>query len=498
MYYILDAAWQGLVGLFHVGPFLLLLLGMFLGNIVGILPGLGGQFLLAVLIPFCFGMDLYSGMALLLSAHAVTGTGGAITSILFNTPGEASTAVTCLDGFEMTKKGQAGRAMGAALYASGVGGVIGALALLLVIPVMRIIVLSFGPPEFFMLTVLGISFIGSLGVKSPVKGLICGLFGLLLSLFGEDPSTGVIRYSFGSLYLYEGMRQIPVVLGIFAVAEMIHLGVNGADVIDAKYLEVKDSVWDGIRDVHRHWWLTVKSSLIAVWIGFLPGLGGVASSFFTYGFAQRISKHPETFGHGNVEGVIAPEAANNAKEGGALIPTIGFGVPGSSGMAIILGAFLILGVTPGPKMLNQHLPVVFAMGWTLAIANVIGAAVTLVFAQWMAKAASVRSGILVPIILVFIAMGSYTASNSIGDLLVTLIFGILGYFTKVYDYPKAPFVLGLVLGRIAEGNFNLSYDLYGLGFITRPITFVIFLMVVWALADPIIKHYRKKREEVQA
>lgn len=496
--YLLDAAWQGLAGVFNAVPFLLMLLGVFLGNIVGVLPGLGGQFLLAVLIPFCFGLDLFAGMALLLSAHAVTGTGGSITSILFNTPGEASNAVTCLDGFEMTKKGQAGRAMGAALYSSGVGGVIGALSLLLVIPVMRAIVLSFGPPEFFMLTVLGISFIASLEVKSPMKGLICGLFGLLLSLFGEDPSTGVIRFNFGTLYLYEGMRQIPVVLGVFAMAEMIHLGVKGTDLIEAKYLEVKDSVWEGVRDVHRHWWLTIKSSFIAVWLGFLPGLGGVASSFFTYGYAQRISKNPDTFGHGNVEGVIAPEAANNAKEGGALIPTIGFGVPGSSGMALILGAFLILGVTPGPKMLNQHLPTVFGMAWTVAIANVIGAAVTLVLAKWMAKAASIRTSILLPVIMVFIAMGSYTASNSMGDLVITLIFGVVGYFMKVYDYPKAPFVLGLVLGRIAEGNFNLSYDLYGFGFMTRPITFFIFLLVLWALIGPIIKLHKEKREEAKA
>ncbi len=495
---ILSAAWQGFSAVFELQPFLLMMVGVFLGNVIGIVPGLGGMFLLAVLIPFVFGMDPVSGMALLLGAHAVTGTGGSITSILFNTPGESSNAPTCLDGFEMTKKGQAGRAMGAALYASGVGGVIGALALLLVIPIIRTIVLSFGPPEFFMLTVLGISFIGSLEVKSPLKGLICGLFGLFLSLFGEDPSTGVIRFNFGSLYLYEGMRQIPVMLGLFAVAEMIHLGVKGTDLVDKKYAEVKDSVWEGVKDVHKHWWLTLKCSVIAVYIGFLPGLGGVASAFFTYGYAQRISKNPETFGKGNVEGVIAPEAANNAKEGGALIPTIGFGVPGSSGMAILLGAFLILGITPGPKMLHEHLPVVFAMAWTVAIANVIGAAQTLFLAKWMARVVFLRSSLLIPVILVFIALGSYTTSNSMGDLVLTLVFGILGYFMKVYDYSKAPVVLGLVLGKIAEGNFNLSYNLWGLSFLTRPITFFIALLVLWALVSPLIKAYRERQKEGEA
>lgn len=495
---LFSAAWQGLWGVFQLDAFILMMVGVILGNIIGILPGLGGQFLLAVLIPFVFGMNPISGMALLLGAHSVTGTGGAITSILFNTPGEASSAPTCLDGFELTKQGQAGRAMGAALYASGVGGVIGALALIMIIPVVRIIVLSFGPPEFFMLTVLGISFIGSLGQKAPLKGLIAGLFGLAIALFGEDPNTGVIRFNFGSLYLYEGMRQITVVLGLFAVAEMIDLGVKGGELVSGGNVEVKDSVWKGVADVHRHWWLVVKSSLIAVYMGALPGLGGVASSFFTYAYAQRVSKSPETFGKGNIEGVIAPEAANNAKEGGALIHTVGFGIPGSAGMAILLGAFLILGVTPGPKMLNQHLPLVFALAWTIAIANIIGAIQAMLFAKQMARLAFVRTSMLIPIILVFVCLGSYTTSNSMGDLLVTLLFGFLGYFMKVYGFPKAPLVLGLVLGRIAEGNFNLSYDLYGARFLLRPLTLIILLLVIWSLVGPVIKKYREEHKEVTA
>ena len=491
---IVGAAWQGLTSVFYLQPFVLMMIGIILGNIVGILPGLGGQFLLSVLIPFVFGMDPVSGFALLLGAHSVTGTGGSITSILFNTPGESSNAPTCLDGFEMTKKGQGGRAMGAALYSSGVGGVIGAIALLLVIPVIRAIVLSFGPPEFFMLTILGISFIGSLHSESPIKGLMAGLLGLVLSLLGEDPSTGVVRYNFGSLYLYEGLKQIPVVIGLFGVAEMISLCVQGGELVTGK-VEVKDSVWKGIADVHRHWWLTVKSSLIAVYMGALPGLGGGASAWFTYGYAQRTSKNPETFGTGNVEGVIAPEAANNAKEGGALIHTIGFGIPGSSGMAILLGAFLVLGITPGPKMLKDHLPTVFAMAWTVAIANIIGAGQTMLFAKWMARLAFLRTSILIPLILVFVALGSYTSSNSMGDLVVTLFFGVFGYFMGVYKYPKGPLVLGLVLGRIAEVNFNISYKLYGDKFLMRPFTLLFSLLVLWAIIGPVMKSYLKKRKE---
>jgi TctA family transporter len=232
-------------------------------------------------------------------------------------------------------------------------------------------------------------------------------------------------------------------------------------------------------------------------MGALPGLGGVASSFFTYGYAQRTSKNPETFGKGNIEGVIAPESANNAKEGGALIHTVGFGIPGSAGMAILLSAFLILGITPGPKMLNQHLPLVFALAWTVAIANIIGAFQTMLFAKQMARLAFLRTSMLIPIILVFVALGSYTTSSSMGDLAVTLLFGILGYFMKVYGFPKAPLVLGLVLGRIAEGNFNLSYDLYGLRFLLRPLTLVILLLVIWSLLGPVVRKFREKQKEVE-
>lgn len=491
-----SAALEGLKGVFAPQAFWLMMFGVVLGNIVGFVPGLGGNFLLAVLIPFVFGMNPVAAFALLLGAHAVTATGGSISAILFNTPGTGPNAPTCFDGFEMTKKGQAGRALGAALWSSAVGGVIGAVALMAAIPVMRPIVLSFGPPEFFMLTVLGICFIGSLGGESPIKGLLAGLLGLSLSLVGEDPSTGVVRFAFGSLYLWDGIKQVPVVIGLFAVAEMIALGIKGGSLVSGEMAEVKDSVWQGVVDVFRHWWLTVKCSVMAVIIGFLPGLGGEAAAFFTYGYAQRTSKSRETFGKGNVEGVIAPEAANNAKEGGALIPTVGFGVPGSSGMAILLGAFLILGLTPGPKMLREHLSLVFAMAWTLAIANVIGAVQTLVFAKPMARLTFLRGSLLIPLVLLFAVLGSFTTSNSMGDLMVTLVFGILGYFMKEYGYPKAPLVLGLVLGRIAEVNLHISYTLFGLGFLLRPITFVLLLLVLWSVIGPVISLLRRRRGEV--
>jgi putative tricarboxylic transport membrane protein len=377
-----------------------------------------------------------------------------------------------------------------------VGGVIGAIALLVAVPITRPLVLAFGPPEFLMLTVLGLCFIGTLAGGSSTKGLLSGLLGLSLSLVGQDPNTGSIRYDFGMVYLWDGIKQIPALVGLFAVAEMIDLGIKGEGLVSPEMVEVKDSVWEGVKDVHRHWWLTLKSSLIAVYIGFLPGLGGSAAAFFTYGYAQRTSKHPETFGKGNVEGVIAPEAANNAKEGGALIPTIAFGVPGSTGMAILLGAFVVLGITPGPKMLNEHLPIVFAMAWTLAIANIVGALETLIFARPMARVTFVRGSLLISPILICAMLGSFSASNSMADLVVLFVFGVIGYFMKLYGYPKAPLVLAMILGRIAEVNFQISYTLFGPRFLLRPFTFLISLLVLWTLLSPLVKRLWKKRKEV--
>lgn len=498
---ILAAAGQGLTSVFQPQAFLLMMLGVVLGNIVGFIPGIGGNFYLSILIPFTFGMDPVLGFALLLGGHAVSATGGSISSILFNTPGDGPNAPTCLDGFPLTQQGKAGKALGAALWSSGLGGVIGAAFLAFSIPLVRPLVLSFGPPEFLMLTLLGIAFISVLGGRKPLRGLMAGLFGLLLSLVGQDPSTGIVRFAFGQLYLWDGIKQVPLVVGLFAVAEMISLGVKGGTLARGDVRTVKTlwrDVWEGIRDTHRNWWLMAKCSLIGSVIGFLPGLGGQAAAFFTYGYAMRTSKHPETFGHGNIEGVIGPEAANNAKEGGALIPTIAFGVPGSSSMAILLGAFLILGLTPGPKMLTEHLPLVFSMVWTLAIANIVGAILCLLFAAQMARITFVKSAVVIPLILLFAVLGSYTSTNSLGDLVTTLVFGVLGYFMQQYEFPKAPLVLGFVLGEIAEVNLHLSYTLFGMAFLLRPITMVLTILLVLSLLSPVLGYVRARRKAVAA
>jgi len=492
---IVQASMKGLADLFVLESFMYITIGTMLGVVVGFIPGIGGNFLLAILLPFTFKMEPVSAFAFLLSAHSVITTGGSVSAILFNTPGSGMNAATVLDGFPLTQQGRSGLALGAALTASLVGGIIGVIALILIIPVMRPIVLAFGPPEFFMLTVLGICFISSLGGEAS-KGLIMGIVGLTLSTVGQDPISGETRFTFGTMYLWDGVRIIPSVIGLFAITEMIALGVKGGTLAENKTFVAKKvgrDLLEGCASVFKHWWLTLRTSIIGVIIGFLPGLGGEAAGFFCWGHAAQTSKYPEKFGTGIIEGVIAPEAANNSKEGGALIPTIGFGIPGTSAMAIILGAFLIQGIVPGREMFTDKLDLVFSMTWTVAIANVIGCLILLPSAVHISRLIFIKGSILIPFILVFAMIGSFSSSNDLGDIVYTTVMGFFGYLAiKMLKYPPAPLMLGLVLGRIAEKNLQISLSLYGISFLLRPVALLMAIIILLVLLVPVIKIYRKR------
>lgn len=489
---MLEAMLSGLLQVLSPQALGFMLLGVPIGLLIGAIPGLGGNLGLALLIPFTFGLDPIPGFALLLGMHAVVQTGGPIPSILFNAPGTGPAAATCLDGFPLAQQGKAGRAIGAALMASMVGGIIGALGMAVLLPIIRPIVLSFGPAEFFMLAVLGITFISAISGGSILKGLMIGGLGLMMSFVGMDPQTGVLRYTFGQLFLWEGVSLVAVVVGLFAGAEALELIIKGGTIVQGE-AKVGTDVMEGVKDVFRHWWLTLRCSIIGYVIGIIPGLGGDVASWVSYGHATQTSKHPETFGKGNIEGVIGPEAANNSKEGGALIPTVVFGVPGSSGMAILLGAFIILGLTPGPPMLKDHLDVVWAMVWILVIANIIGAVGFLAVAKYFSLLTIVRASMLVPFILVFVMVGSFLAGNHVENLVLTVIMSLAGYFMKKYDYPRAPLILGLVLGEIAEVNLHISLRIWGWAFLMRPITFILLILTVFSVLYPIWQGLKGRR-----
>jgi len=465
---------------YHV---LLLLIAVPAGIFFGAIPGLGGKLGIVLAIPFVFGMEPLAGAIFLISMHSVVHTGGSIPSILFGVPGTGPDAATIVDGLPMTRKGESGRAIGAALGASGVGGVFGGLFLLAIMPLLRPIVLAFGPAEFFLLALFGITFIAMLAGDSLTKGLQVGLLGLMMAFVTLDPQTGAQRYTFDLLFLWDGVDIITAVLGIFAIPEMIALGVAGGSMTEvggkqsARY--ALGGVLKGIGDVFRHWGLTLRTSIIGAFIGMIPGLGGDAASWICYGHAVQSSKTPERFGKGAVEGVIAPETANNSKEGGSLLPTLFFGVPGSSGMAILLGAFVMLGIQPGPGLALDGMDIVWTLIWALMIANVVAVIMLVALAPGFSYLSYVRGSLLIPFVFTLTFLGSYLSHRAWENLVVLTALGALGYLMKKYGWPRPPFVIGLILGPIVEDSFHKAMALWGPRFLLRPgALFMIALIII--------------------
>ena len=458
----------------------LIILAVPIGMFFGAIPGLGGKLGIVLLIPFVFGMDPLSGAVFLLAMHAVVHTGGSIPSILFGVPGTGPDAATIVDGYPMTQKGEAGRALGASLGASGFGGVVGGLFLAAMLPVLRPLVLAFSPAEFFLLAILGITFIATLSGDSLLKGLLVGMFGLMLAFVSLDPFTGVPRFTFGQLFLWDGVDVITAVLGMFAIPEMIALGVKGGSIAKARNEAASYNlreVIDGIFDVFRHWGLAVRTALIGAVIGTIPGLGGDAASWICYGHAVQSSKDPSRFGKGAVEGVIAPETANNSKEGGSLLPTLFFGVPGSSGMAIMLGAFVMLGIQPGPMIAVNGMDLVWSLIWTLMIANILAVFMFLICAPAFGKLTYVRGGLLIPFVITLAFLGAFLSQTAWENIVLLCGLGVLGYFLKKYRWPRPPFVIGLILGPIAENSLHKALAIWGPSFFLRPLSLVFIALI---------------------
>ena len=469
----------------------LMLIAVMIGLIVGATPGIGGRLSIALAIPFVFGMDMTQGAVFLLTMHAVNGTSGQISSIMFGVPGDGDDAATTIDGYPMAKKGEAGRALGASITASGVGGIIGAIVFAVMIPVLEPIVLAFSPAEFFLLAILGITFIAFLaGGNNIFKGMIVGLFGMMLATVGMDPQTGTARFAGDYLFLWDGVSLVTCVLAIFAVPEMITLAVKGGSIAAISMEGVKFSykqIFQGVMEVPRHWFLALRTSIIGALIGMVPGLGGSAAAWLCYGHAVQTSKHPERFGRGAVEGVIAPETASNAKEGGSLLPTLFFGIPGSSGMAVMMGAFLILGIQPGPAMITKNLDLVWTLIWALVVGNLIAVSFLLFITRWVAVLTFINATMLVPFIVVLVVIGAYVNEGQWENLLILLAMSMVGYAMLRANWPRAPFVIGLVLGRIAEESLHKAMDLWGLGFFTRPISMVLIGMIVATIVFAIMR-----------
>jgi len=494
---MLNALLSGFYQVFAWPTFSLMCIGIAVGFVVGILPGLGGPTAMALMLPFIFKMSAVEAFAFLLGMAAVTSTTGDITSVLFGVPGEPTTASTIVDGHAMAKKGEAGRALGAVLMSSLVGAVFGAFALAAAIPVIRPLVLTFGSPEFFMLSLLGITFVASLSGEDQLKGIISGGLGLMLATIGLDPIAGIQRYTLGQLFLWDGIGLVPVTIGFYAIPETIELAVLGTSIAQQEVGKL-GGVMEGVKDTFRHWWLVIRCSALGTFAAIIPGMGAATTQWLAYAHAVQSSPNKERFGKGAVEGVLGPGAANNSTLGGSLITTIAFGVPASVIMAILLGAFIIQGIVPGPDMLipppKGKLDLTFSFVWVIIISNVITVAACFLFLKPLVKITQVRGSLLIPLILLLIYLGAFAEKNAFEDMIVVLFFGALGWIMEKFKWPRPPVLLGLVLGPLAENRLFLSSDNYGAAWLWRPGVLIIFALTLAGILYPIIKERRQKRK----
>src|SRR5438105_7412073 len=406
----------------------ILVLGVLIGLAIGLLPGLNGIVGMAMLIPFTYNMDNASTFALLLGMAAVITSTDFVTAVLFGVPGHVGAAATVIDGHAMARKGEAGRAFGAGFMASLVGGIVGAVVLALSIPVLRPVMLAIGSPELLGFTLFGMSMVATLSGRAPLKGLTAAGLGLMIAMIGSRAQSGTLRWTFGWLYLWDGVPLIPATLGIFALPELAELAVARKRIAGDNAPDISfSSQWEGVRDVGRHWWLVLRCGVLGTGLGAIPGIGSAVIDWIAYGYAQRTEKNPETFGTGDVRGVIAPESSNNSKEGGHLVPTIAFGVPAGASMAILLGAFLMKGLTPGPEMLTKRLDVTYTIVWSLTLAHVIGALICLSCSRWLAKISTVRPEILLPIVLALVFVAAYESWHGRGGRVVMIGLCVLGW-----------------------------------------------------------------------
>lgn len=506
----LDALLSAVVDLIGGGSFLYLLAGVLLGLCFGVIPGLGGTTALALLIPVTYGMSSLDAMYLAGGVMGATSFGGSITAILLNTPGTAPNAATTFDGYPLAKQGKAGMAIGASAAASAFGGLIGLFTLLLFIPVAKEVVLKFGPAEFFLLTVLGLAAIAVSVRGKLLRGLIAGGLGLIFAFVGSDAITGDIRFTGGIDYLWDGIPLVPTLTGMFAIAQMIELALKGGSVAgdqapdtktpDANTMKIS-GVGTGVLSVFKNWTTLLRGSLIGTIIGAIPGLGGTVAAFLAYSSTVQTDKDPDSFGKGNIKGVIAPEAANNAKDGGSLIPTVAFGIPGSAETALFLAILVLHGMNPGPAILLYNEREVYGLIVALTASAIGASLIGLLIARWLVLITRIDVGIVVPVVVAISLTGVYVLEGRMADVLLTVGMGILGYLMIRFDYPRLTLIIALVLGETAERSFHqvmLISDGQALAFmLNRPVSVILIVATVITFLLPSLRRLRQKRALVK-
>jgi putative tricarboxylic transport membrane protein len=486
-----QAVLDGLMLVLQPESLLYLTIGMVIGLVIGFLPGLGGLATLALLTPLIIGMDTAPGLAFILGAYGAVSFGGSITAILFNVPGTGEQVVTTFDGYPMARQGKAGRALGVSAAASAFGGLFGVIVLVLAIPIALQLMTYIRSPEVFALGVLGIMVMGISDADTRLKGIISGGLGLMLSFIGLDPVTGISRLTFGNLELSDGLGVTAMTMGLFALAEMFAIYTRGVAIAGnmpaSRSREKGSRVIDGVLDGFRNWKMVLQGGTIGAIAGVVPGVGGTLGMFGAYALAKKTSKDPDSFGKGNPVGVLAPESANNAKEGGSFVPTLAFGVPGSSGMALVIVILLIMGYTPGPDMVNNHLDIVFLIAWVMALSNILCSVLGIAMAPLLAKLAFLRPQLLAPALIGISLIGSFIDTRLPMSIVVALVFGFVGYVFKATGYSSAGLILGFILGPIVDENLGLSLQVFGPDFLLRPIPIVLLALVLLVVVWPRIK-----------
>ncbi|MDK2882525.1 MAG: putative tricarboxylic transport rane protein [Bacillota bacterium] len=477
------------------------LIGVIAGTLIGALPGLGPSTGVAVLLPLTFGVNPTTAIVMLAGIYYGAMYGGAIASILINTPGDSAAVTTCLDGYPLAQKGRAGAALGMAAFASFIGGTISVIVFTFLAPALAQATLWFGPPEYFALMVMGLSTVSGLTGKSPFKGMASMLIGLALSCVGTDLVTGLPRFCFGRPELYSGVEFITVALGLFGIAELISLAASDAPKL--KRAEVRLNLRNLLpnrEDWALSWPHILRGTGIGFFTGMLPGAGGTIASFISYSTAKRLSRHPEKFGEGAIEGVAAPESANNAASVGAFVPLLALGVPGSATTAVLMGALMMYNLRPGPLIFERNPEFVWGLISSMYVGNVMLMLLLLLFIPLFVKVLDIPTHTLVSWVVAFILAGSYGLNNSLFDVGITVAFGFLGYLMKRLDYPAAPLVLALVLGNMMENSLRqsllLSHGSLSI-FFTRPLSLVILLIAVAAVVVPVLHSVAKKKPVLQ-
>ncbi|MDP3082477.1 MAG: tripartite tricarboxylate transporter permease [Rubrivivax sp.] len=475
--------------------------GVVVGILIGALPGVGPASGVALLLPLTFGMDPTSGIIMLAALYAGSMYGGTITAVLINTPGEAASVVTCLDGHQMALQGRAGPALGIAAFGSFIAGTFGVVLLMLVSPALAKWSLAFGPPETFALMLLGLTTVTLLTGENAVKGYISMVAGLMIAMVGFDIISGDARYALGIPEMMDGIDFLPVAIGLFGLGEVL-AGAESAKnnaIVKGRYglRDVMPSAIDWVRSR----WAIVRGTVLGFFVGVLPGAGPTIATFLSYTLEKKVSKHPEEFGKGAVEGVAGPEAANNAAATGAMVPMLTLGIPGSATTAIMLGGLMMWGLRPGPLLFEKNPEFVWGLIASQYIANVMLLVLSTAFIPLFVRALRVPYTILMPIIIIFCITGAYSLKNSVWDVGQMLIFGVLGYAMKKLGYSPAALTLALVLGPLAERALRQSLIISDAGigiFFTRPIAAVLTIAAILAVMVPVLRGLRalaRRREQ---